>query len=142
MTFNALKNVAASGLHYLPASQRAIVESAAKRSRLNSYAVDISHLSTISAILEQFGRSLNFPIWYGANFDALFDCLSDSSWQSGKDVLMYIDGMDRLRADDPEDFATLLEVLRSAIDARRPLKKAFWILIDAPARGVAPLPEA
>lgn len=142
MTYKALKDAAASGLRYVSPDQRPTLELAAKRSRLNSISVDISHLSTISGVLDQFGRSLNFPIWYGANFDAFFDCLSDSSWQSGKDVLLYIDGLDRLRAEDPADFATLIEVLQSAIDARRSLGKAFWIFIDTPARGVAQLPEA
>ena len=32
---------------------------------------------SFGALLKQLGEALNFPDWYGANFDALHDCLTD-----------------------------------------------------------------
>jgi hypothetical protein len=36
------------------------------------------------SVLRQLGKSLHFPDWYGANFDALFDCLCDPDWQPAR----------------------------------------------------------
>ena len=35
----------------------------------------------MKAILSGFGKALYFPEWYGANLDALKDCLTDFSWR-------------------------------------------------------------
>jgi hypothetical protein len=56
--------------------------------------------------------------------------------------VLVIKGMARLRATDPDDFATLIEVFLAVSEARRERQEPFWILIDTPARGILTFPEA
>lgn len=142
MSDNPLKDAAASGLYHLPTARRAQVESAASQARFCLMKADIAEQASVESALSQLGSALKFPIWYGANFDALFDCLCDPDWQPAKGHVLLINGMAHLRSSDPEDFATLIEVLQAVADARHERLAPFWILIDTPARGIPAFPEA
>ena len=45
--------------------------------------VDARRCHTKDSLLLAIGRELSFPDYYGANWDALEECLNDMSWQSG-----------------------------------------------------------
>lgn len=142
MNETLLKNAAASGVYYLPPPRRTGVESAAGRFRYSTLIADIADQTTAESMLRQLGSALHFPIWYGANFDALYDCLTDPDWQPARGHVLLLQGMSALRGADPDVFATLIEVLQAAAETRQEMGAPFWILIDAPARGIPTLPEA
>lgn len=142
MSDKSLKDAALSGLYHLPPSRLAAVEASAERMRFCLIKADITQQTSIESVLSQLGNAFQFPIWYGANFDALYDCLCDPDWQPAKGHVLVINGMARLRAADPDDFATLIEVFQAVAEARRERQAPFWILIDTPARGISTFPEA
>ena len=142
MSDNLLKNADESGVYHLVTSRQSTIEAAARHERFCVLTADIAKHSSTQDVLVQLGSALNFPIWYGANFDALNDCLTDPDWEPAKGHVLFINGLARLRASDPADFATLIEVLQSAAETRRALHLPFWVLIDAPARGIPMLAEA
>jgi hypothetical protein len=142
MSSNLLKNAEQSGVYYLPSPRRKLLEASAGELHFDLLPVNIASRKTISEILRELGNALHFPIWYGVNFDALYDCLSDPEWQAGNGHVLLIDGLDNLRLADPDDFATLIEVFQAAAETRRASGQPFWILLDTPARGIATLPEA
>ena len=84
---------------------------------------------------------MNFPDWYGVNFDALVDCLTEPECLPGKGQVLVVDGAATLRQGDPRAFATLLEVLRAAAGGRRAAGAPLWILLDTHAPGIHSLPE-
>lgn len=63
------------------------------------------------ALLRAFAAALRFPDWFGGNWDALEDCLTDLSWIRAPGYLILIEGSDRLAQDD---LGVLREVLVSA----------------------------
>lgn len=142
MSLALLKDADDSGVYFLPAARQAAIEMASSRLHFEVLAADIAEYSSADKVLFQLGAALKFPIWYGANFDALFDCLTDPDWQPAKGHVLLISGIAQLRTADPDDFATLIEVFQAAAEARREMHSPFWILIDAPARGVLTFPEA
>lgn len=140
MSSKLLKDAKRSGVYYLPTARRKMLEASA--GTLHLLPAEITPHKTITETLRELGRALSFPGWYGANFDALYDCLTDPEWQPGNGHVLLINGLDKLRLNDPEDFATLIEVLQAAAETRRASDSPFWILLDTPARGIAMLPEA
>jgi RNAse (barnase) inhibitor barstar len=142
MSDNLLKKAEASGIFHLPPSRQSAIETAATQAHLCLLKAEIDKQSTAAEVLRHLGAELNFPIWYGANFDALYDCITDPDWQPAKGHVLLINGIARLRESDPTDFATLIEVFQAAAEARRAMQSPFWVLIDAPARGIPTLPEA
>lgn len=129
-----------SGVYYLPPAHQGSAVDAAQKKGLLVLTVEIAARANKDQALEQLGAALHFPTWYGANFDALFDCLTDPDWQPARGHVIMIKGVIELRATNPDDFATLIEVFQAATEARREAASPFWVLIDTPARGIPVLP--
>lgn len=142
MSEKLLANAQRAGVYHVPASMRDAVGLAAKRGRLRQWHMAIAPGQKSGSVLHEIGKTLQFPEWYGANFDALRDCLTDPEIMPGTGHLLSISGGDHLRAADPAGFATLLEVLETAADERRQAGKPLWILFDEPVTGIRPLPAA
>lgn len=140
MSDTLLGEAGRSGLYHLPPGRRPAIERSAGQHHLYWLVVDLSSSRSKATVLNQFAQTLDFPGWYGANFDALFDCLTDPEWQPAMGQVLMICGGDAFRQSDPEQFAMLLEVLHGAAETRRESGQPCWILIDTPARGVATLP--
>ena len=136
------KDIERSGVYTLPTSRWPAAESAAKKAGLCLLNVTIPPRADKDKALVQLGADLDFPTWYGANFDALFDCLTAPDWLPGQGHVIHIKGMARLRTASQEDFATLIEVLKAAAEARKEAGHPFWILLDVPAQGIAAFHEA
>lgn len=62
------------------------------------------------ALLRGFAAALEFPDWFGGNWDALEDCLTDLSWVPAPGYLVLIGGTGTLAGDD---FSALREILES-----------------------------
>ncbi|QIX26337.1 barstar family protein [Nocardioides sp. JQ2195] len=69
--------------------------------------VDGWRATTKPEVLAAFGDALAFPEWYGANFDALNDCLSDLT----VDTLLLWDGWGTLARGDEHAFTVMLDLL-------------------------------
>jgi RNAse (barnase) inhibitor barstar len=78
----------------------------------------VDPVTSTAQALDAIGAALSFPAWYGRNLDALFDCLTDLSWQpDGEHVLVWA-GHRQLQAADPEGYRALLAVLTDAQSPR------------------------
>ena len=42
--------------------------------------VDLEHCTDKATLLARFAAALQFPDWFGHNWDALADCITDLSW--------------------------------------------------------------
>ena len=63
-----------------------------------------------------FKRELQFPEYFGENWDALRDCLRDLSWLSENKVVIYHEELPRLVAEG--DLATYLDILHCTVRER------------------------
>ncbi|MCP5276914.1 MAG: barstar family protein [Thiobacillus sp.] len=68
-----------------------------------------------AGLLAALGWALEFPGYYGANWDALEECLNDMSWREGP-IALHIDHADAL---DPELLHNLMDIYTDAADAWR-----------------------
>jgi RNAse (barnase) inhibitor barstar len=69
--------------------------------------------------LRLFGQALDFPQWYGHNLDALFDCLLTFVHDAPAPVHVIWDGTARLRADHPDAYVAIIQVLDD-VEAEKP----------------------
>lgn len=141
MSDRLLTHIDKAGLYYLPSGQREAIEKMASTLHFQTLLVDMVQYRTIAQVLQHLGSALHFPVWYGANLDALYDCLTDSDWQlASKGHVLLINGLDKLRLAEPENFATLIEVFQAAAEARREAGAPLWVLLDTSARNITALP--
>ncbi|AXS79048.1 barstar family protein [Dechloromonas sp. HYN0024] len=137
-----LKNASSSGVFHLAPARQEAIEKAARHAGFFVARADLGQTSAAPDALRKLGIALHFPDWYGANFDALYDCLTDPDGMPAKGQLLLIDGLAQLQAIAPTDYATLINVFLAAAEARRAMNSAFWVLIDTPTRAIPSFPEA
>lgn len=142
MTADLLADTHRSGVYYLPPNHHLAVESGAKAAGLETLHADVGNCADVGSTLLELGRALKFPDWYGANFDALNDCLTDTDWQPAVGQAIFISGLKLLKKKNPEAFGVLIEVFQAASAVRQSLGSPFWILLDTPATDISPLPQA
>jgi RNAse (barnase) inhibitor barstar len=86
-------------------------------------------------LLRGIAEALDFPEWFGENWDALEDCLSDLSWRKAAGHVLVFD-----QARLGDDFGVLVDILRSAAEHWAARGTPFFAVFIDPA-GALPLPE-
>lgn len=99
---------------------------------LQGSALSLVRIDLRQPVFEAFARALAFPDWFGRNWDALEDCLSDLSWREAAGHVLLLHG----GAADP----TLLEVLDSAAQFWRAQHRPFFAVVVDPDRATG-LPD-
>jgi RNAse (barnase) inhibitor barstar len=69
------------------------------------------------AVLRSIGRAFGFPEWYGANLDALYDCLTDLPDQQAPGWVVVLARLPREPGFGAEQREALLDVFRDAAEA-------------------------
>jgi hypothetical protein len=88
-------------------------------------------------LLKKLAEALGFPEWFGGNWDALEDCLSDLSWRDAPGWVLIFRDFDAL---PPDELGVLLEVLSSAAQFWAERGKLFFAVFVDPQRSLA-LPD-
>jgi RNAse (barnase) inhibitor barstar len=128
---SALKDAKAGGVFQLAADGRA-VERAAKDADLACFRVDIHAAHDKAELLAALAQSLSFPEWFGGNWDALADCLTDLGWHDADGYVVVLDKAKHFVASHASDWETALEVLRHAADYWRDEDVPFWVFVAGP----------
>ena len=72
---------------------------------------------------------LEFPSWFGHNWDALADCLDDLVWLRAPGYLLVLENPAGISAAAPKDFAVALDVLAAAAGKWRERGVPFWVFL-------------
>ena len=89
-----------------------------------------------AVLFERFAAALAFPDWFGANWDALEDCLGDLSWRPDAGRLLVIDGFETLQGAGGDDFRVLLGLLGDVAQDWAAEGRAFFAIFVDPRRGL------
>lgn len=125
-----LRDASRSGVYRVTRSDE-VVEAA----RETGLRLEIVPFAAKPALLKNIAAALAFPDWFGQNWDALEDCLTDLSWSSAAGHVLLFDG-----ARVGDDFGVLVDVLTSSAEYWASRGKPFFaVFIDVTA--ALPLPE-
>jgi len=102
-------------------------------------ALDVSLLGVKSKdeLLRRVAQALQFPEWFGGNWDALEDCLSDLSWQRADGWVILLREFAGVQGDD---LGVLVDVLASAAEFWAGRGKLFFAVFIDPSRSLG-LPD-
>ncbi|HWA39028.1 MAG TPA: barstar family protein [Burkholderiales bacterium] len=120
-----LGDAARSGVYRVTATDA--VEDAARRARLTVSPVTLA--GGKAAWLEAFARALAFPDWFGGNWDALEDCLTDLA--PGEGHLLLLRGAPAAPRDE---LGVLLDILDSTAGYWKSRGKPFFAVLVDPGR--------
>ena len=97
--------------------------------------LDVVRIEAQHDVLDAIARALDFPQWFGRNWDALEDCLSDLSWRGGRGELLLFEASPR-----GEQLVPLIDVLRSSARFWAGQSHPFFAVFVDPRRELA-LPD-
>lgn len=98
--------------------------------------LDVVAIEARDKLFDSLSRALDFPQWFGRNWDALEDVLDDLSWRKGGDGYVLV-----FRSyPDGEELGILLDVLRSSAEYWAGRGKPFFAVFIDPAKNL-PLPD-
>lgn len=86
-----------------------------------------------SALLRSIAQALEFPAWFGENWDALEDCLTDLSWRKAAGEVLLLEGVGALPLDER---GTLIDVLGSAAEFWAQQGRPFFAVFVDPERAL------
>jgi len=88
---------------------------------------DCSACEDKKAVLKELGRAFAFPDWYGANLDALYDCLTDLTETESRGFVVVLDHLPRGARFSADERARLLDVFRDALEPFAAAKVALRV---------------
>lgn len=140
-----LLDVADSGVFLLPPEVPASRVSDLRHKRgLQGFDVHCAGVRDKDGVLQAFARDLRLPDWFGANWDALADCLMDlEAVAKGPGVVMTVTGLETFAKYAAEDYEMLMGVLRDAATYWKEEGMHFCVLLHGKREILgADLPEA
>ena len=78
-------------------------------------------MKTEMQLFDEFAAALQFPYYFGENWDALNECINDLSWMPAERFVLVITNAAEALAETTDAFRTLMEIL---CDAGREWSKA------------------
>ena len=75
------------------------------------------HCKTPATLFAEFARALEFPDYFGHNWDAMEECLTDLEWLPARGYVLLITDAAHVLPNDETEYETFLEILRDAGEA-------------------------
>ncbi len=133
-----LADYTASGAYYVDASGRDALADAAARLEFAYARIDLAGCTDKEQALTRIARALDFPEWFGGNWDALSDCLADLSWWPAPGYVFVFDHTHDWKETDPVSFDVLLEIGNEVAITWAEHGMPFWLLFPTPPGEIAP----
>jgi RNAse (barnase) inhibitor barstar len=125
-----LDRAADAGLRRIAPGEVESLCTAGRDAGLRCTRLDLAGCTDKDELLKRFAVALEFPAWFGANWDALADCLADLGWLPDTGHALLIENAAELQAAAPETLDTTLEILAETSRAWQSRGLPFWVLVS------------
>lgn len=133
-----LRDLTRAGPYIAPPDLGALVK-AAKKADLRLLRVDLKGVRDKQGLLTAIATALKFPEWFGDNWDALEDCLTDLSWLKARGYVLLLEHCAELGKHAPRELDVAVGVFESVAEYWQEHNRPFWALfsgLDAPLSGI------
>jgi hypothetical protein len=124
-----LQDVARSGVYR--SSQVEPVLDAVRGSKLSFARIALHGAIDKRSLMRRIAADLGFPDWFGENWDALEDCLTDLSWREAEGNVLVFEGFQFVPL---EELGTLIDVLIDTAEFWSGRGKPFFAVFVDPER--------
>jgi hypothetical protein len=93
--------------------------------------IDLAGCAGKEELLDRTAAALEFPGWFGRNWDAFYDCLADLGWRPGTGHLLIFEHAGGMRRNAPEAFDTAVAILGDAAAAWQRRGHPFRAFVSA-----------
>lgn len=71
------------------------------------------NMMSTRALFNEFAAALQFPCYFGNNWNAFDECVADLEWMPGEGYVILIVNGSQVLSDEPEELATFCRIMRS-----------------------------
>lgn len=136
-----LKDPGSSGVYLLEESPSVeYLEKLTSERGLAFFLLEGKEIHDKDQFLKQASLALRFPEYFGNNWDAFFDCLTDMSWHETDGFVILYDHFDSLAAHSPREFEMALDIFKESTEFWHNRGKALFLLLYGKSKQVGELP--
>lgn len=93
------------------------------------FVIEGDRIASKPDFLQESAQVMNFPDYFGANWDGFEECLTDLEWLPANGyVLLYLHP-ERFAAAHPADWSVLVSILRSAIEEWKDTESPLFVFL-------------
>ena len=119
-----------SGVHCAgPGVDEVAVQEAAAAGGLDFTRIDVREVSDKAGFLTAVASALEFSPYFGMNWDALYDCLTDMSWRPAAGYVLLVFGLQSLSENSDADVGVITRILDAASAYWRQREVAFYVVL-------------
>jgi hypothetical protein len=93
------------------------------------FRLDGHDISDKATFLREAAASMNFPEYFGGNWDSFDECIKDLEWKPANGYVLLYDRFQPFAEDDPPQWETATDILRSAVDYWSREHIPFYVLL-------------
>ncbi|WP_375058303.1 barstar family protein [Zobellella sp. DQSA1] len=113
----------------IPPDAQLALELSARRLGLDFYLVDFSGVDAKASCIAQLAGALELPAWFGQNWDALSDALTEPALVDGRGMVLCLQQVERFVCREPPGWLTLLDIMSEAAEYWGQQHKPFWCVV-------------
>lgn len=106
------------------------IRKAAAASRLDFLHIDLKRIKRKAGFLKKVARVLNFPKYFGMNWDALSDCLTDMAWRPAAGYVLLFGNFQSFAQNYPADMEVARRIFDSSTEYWKQKKTPFYIILS------------
>lgn len=103
--------------------------------------LDGSNVLDKPTLMTAVARAMSFPDYFGHNWDALEECITELTWIEGDSCVLLYDHAAFLVAQHPDIWSTFYDVLQSAVDHWNQKSRPFYVVLRNAGRTPQEIPS-
>lgn len=117
------------GVWFVPSVEAKKIQAAAKKAKFAFFHVDGRSVQRKEQLMNAIATALDLPGHFGHNWDALEESLTDLDGIDAQGYLLLYDHIDGLATAHPDQFETLVEILKDAVQSWRDDDTAMIVVL-------------
>ncbi|XUX00691.1 MAG: barstar family protein [Dehalogenimonas sp.] len=105
------------------------IQKIAEKYKLETILVNLSRVRTKLGLLRRIARSFNFPAYFGSNWDALKDSLTDLSWRPASGYVVIVRHFQLFKDEASSDFEITKDIFESCALFWKDQGKPFFVIL-------------
>lgn len=128
ISFSDIKNSSWQCVHFALREQIDTVKKELSTFPMTKFEVDASSINSDETLFSEISISLGFPDYFGGNWDALDECLSDMEWNEAEGYVLFITNAGKLWGNAAYTAGKLVSIWQSAAEQWSEEGKPFHLV--------------
>jgi hypothetical protein len=105
------------------------IEKVAITNGFTVFKVDLSGILTKQGFLRSAAKAMQFPSYFGQNWDAFEECLTDFEWCTAMGYVLIFRAVESFTHIAPDEIKMARNIFKSAVKYWKKQKKPFYVLL-------------